>query len=121
MTHMLETEQTKQQRQVLFEQECYAQRKAWLKERGGSSQNAELLPKDSDKPTPSRIARDLEKFAHARTVAEQDTRCQAALKAFKGAWLKETERVAGLHKALALYPKSFHQKFTGGILGGIRR
>ena len=43
MTRMLEMEQAKQQRQVLFEQERYAQRKAWLKERGVSSQNAELL------------------------------------------------------------------------------
>ena len=92
MTHMLETEQAKQQRQVLFEQERYAQRKAWLKERGVSSQNAELLPKDSDEPTPSPIARDLERFARARTVAEQDTRRQAARKAFEGAWLKETEK-----------------------------
>ena len=91
MTHMLETEQAKQQRQVLFEQERYAQRKAWLKERGVSSQNAELLPKDSDEPTPSPIARDLERFARARTVAEQDTRRQAARNAFEGAWLKETE------------------------------
>ena len=92
MIHMLETEQAKQQRQVLFEQERYAQRKAWLKERGVSGQNAELLPKDSDEPTPSSIARDLERFARAPTVAEQDTRRQAARKAFEGAWLKETEK-----------------------------
>ena len=92
MTHMLETEQAKQQRRVLFEQERYAQRKAWLEERGVSSRNAELLPKDSDEQTPSPIARDLERFARARTVAEQDTRCQAARKAFEGAWLKETEK-----------------------------
>lgn len=57
-----------------------------------SSQNAELLPEDSNEPTPSPIARDLERFACARTVAKQDTRCQAAQKAFEGAWLKETEK-----------------------------
>ena len=90
MTHMLETEQAKQQRRVLFEQERYAQRKAWWKDKGVSSQNAELLPEDSNEPTPSPIARDLERFA--RTVAEQDTRRQAAVKAFQGAWLKETEK-----------------------------
>ena len=56
------------------------------------SQNAKLVPKDSDEPTPSPIARDLERFAGARTVAEQDTRCQASRKAFEGAWLKETEK-----------------------------
>ena len=92
MTHLLETEQAKQQRRVLFEQERYAQRKAWLKEKGVSSQNAELLPEDCNEPTPSPIARDLERFARARTVAEQDTRRQAAVKAFQGAWLKETEK-----------------------------
>ena len=92
MTHMLETEQAKQQRRVHFEQERYAQRKAWLKDKGVSSQNAELLPKESDEPTPSPIARDLERFAHAQTVAEQDARRQAARKAFEGAWLKETEK-----------------------------
>ena len=84
MTHMLETEQAKQQRLVLFEQERYAQRKAWLKDKGMSSQNAELLPQDSDEPTPSPITRDLERFARARTVAEQDTRRQASRKAFEG-------------------------------------
>ena len=52
MTHMLETEQSKQQRPVLFEQERYVHRKAWLKERGVFSQNAEHLPEDSDEPTP---------------------------------------------------------------------
>ena len=69
MTHMLETEQAKQQRRVLFEKDRYAQRKAWLKDKGVSSQNAELLPVESDETTPSPMARDLEKFAHARTVA----------------------------------------------------
>ena len=92
MTHMLETEQAKQQRRVLFEKERYAQRKAWLKDKGVSSQNAELLPVESDEPTPSPIARDLERFAHARAVAEQDARRQAARKVFEGAWLKETEK-----------------------------
>ena len=92
ITHMLETEQAKQQRRVLFEQERYAQRKAWLKDRGVSSQNAELLPKESDEPTPSPIARDLERFTRAQAVAEQETRRQAARKAFEGAWLKETEK-----------------------------
>ena len=57
MTHMLETEQAKQQRRVLFEQEHYTQQKAWLKDKGVSSQNAELLLKVSNKPTPSPIAR----------------------------------------------------------------
>ena len=89
---MLETEQAKQQRRVQFEQERYAQRKAWLKDKGVSSQNAELLPEQSDEPTPSPIARDLERFARAQTVAEQDARRQAARKAFEGAWLKETEK-----------------------------
>jgi len=88
---MLDTEQEKQQRQVLFEQERYTQRKAWLKDRGVSSQNAELLPKESDEPTPSPITRDLKRFTCAQTVAE-DTHCQAARKAFEGAWLKETEK-----------------------------
>ena len=89
---MLETEQAKQQRRVLFEQERYAQCKARLKDRGVSSQNAELLPEESDEPTPSPIARDLERFTRTRTVAEQDARRQAARKAFEGAWLKETEK-----------------------------
>jgi len=92
ITHMLETEQAKQQRRVLFEQERYAQRKAWLKDKGVSSQNAELLPEESDEPTPSPIARDLERFTRARTEAEQDTRRQSARKAFEGAWLKEMEK-----------------------------
>ena len=65
VTHMLETEQAKQQRQVLFEQECYTQQKAWLKEKGVSNQNAELPPEDSHEPTPSPIARDLKRFACA--------------------------------------------------------
>ena len=92
MTHMLETEQAKQQSRVLFEQERYAQRKAWLKDRGVSSQNAELLPEESDEATPSPIARDLERFERARTVAEQDARRQAARKAFEGAWLQKKEK-----------------------------
>ena len=91
ITQMLETEQAKQQRQVLFERERFAQRKAWLKDRGVSSQNAELLPEESDEPMPSPIARDLKRFTCAQTVAEQDTHCQAARKAFEGVWLKETE------------------------------
>ena len=86
---MLETEQAKQQRRVLFEQERYAQRKTWLKNKGVSSQNAELLPEDSNEPAPSR---DLERFARAQTVAEQDTRRQAPRKVFQGAWLKEMEK-----------------------------
>ena len=84
MTHMLETDQAKQQRRVLFEQERCAQRRTWLKDKGVSSQNAEPLPQDSDEPTPSPIKGDLERFARARTVAEQDTRRQAPRKAFEG-------------------------------------
>ena len=59
MTHMLETKQTKQQKRVLCEQERCAQGKAWLKDKGVCSQNAELRPKDSEESTPSPIARDL--------------------------------------------------------------
>ena len=72
ITHILEMEQPKQIRQVLFEEDRYTQRKAWLKDKSMSSQNTELLPEESDKPMPSLIGRDLKRFTCARMVAKQD-------------------------------------------------
>ena len=122
ITHMLETEQAKQQRRVLFEQERYAQRKAWLKDKGMSSMNAELLSEESDEPTPSPIVRDHERFTRARTVAEQDMHCQAARESLRGCVAQgDGKRVVGLCKALALYPTSPDEKFIGGIPRSIGR
>ena len=67
-----------------------------------SSQNAELLPEVSEEPTPSPIVRDLERFSPTRTVAE------ASPSSLEGRVANgDGKRVAGLHKALALYPTSF--------------
>ena len=70
MTHMLKTEQAKQPRRVLFKQEHYAQRKVWLKDKE-FSQNAELLTKESDEPTPSR---EISKCLHALDRLPNKTR-----------------------------------------------
>ena len=70
-----------------------------------SSQNAELLREVSEEPTPSPTARDLEWFSRTRTVAEAspsslESLCGRVAKGDSG------KRVAGLRKALALYPTS---------------
>ncbi|KAJ7363623.1 hypothetical protein OS493_009785 [Desmophyllum pertusum] len=80
-----------QHRKDQFHQEQRENRVVRLKERGVSSQNAELLLPDPDQPTPSPIVRDLTRHANAQMAVEQDARREAARKAFDGTWLRATE------------------------------
>lgn len=66
-------------------------RKSFLRERGVSSEVAELLPEDPDAAMPSQIQRQLQEYCHEREARQEQERREKARRAFEGTWLRATE------------------------------
>ena len=90
--HMIQAERTKRGRAEKLRREQHEQRKILLRNRGVSTQNAELVSSDPEEPIPSPVARDLEHHRQAQKAAQEQERREAASKAFEGAWLRATEK-----------------------------
>ena len=83
--HMIQAERTKRSRAEKLRREQHEQRKILLRNRGVSTQNAELVSSDPEEPIPSPVARDLEHHQQAQKAAQEQARREAASKAFEGA------------------------------------
>ena len=92
LAQMLRTEEHKKREEERSRAELRRKREDFLRSRGVSNANLSLLPDDLDDPTPSPIARDLERYDQARVAAEEQARREAAREAFQGTWLRSTEK-----------------------------
>ena len=92
LAQMLRTEEHKKREEERSRAERRRKREDFLRSRGVSNANLSLLPDDLDDPTPSPIARDLERYDQARVGAEEQARREAAREAFQGTWLRSTEK-----------------------------
>ena len=92
LAQMLRTEEHKKKEEERSRAERRRKREDFLRSRGVSNANLSLLPEDLDDPTPSPIARDLERYDQARVAAEEQARREAAREAFQGTWLRSTEK-----------------------------
>ena len=92
LAQMLRTEEHKKREEERSRAERRRKREDFLRSRGVSNANLSLLPDDLDDPTPSPIARDLERYDQARVAAEEHARREAAREAFQGTWLRSTEK-----------------------------
>ena len=92
LAQMLRTEEHKKREEERSRAERRRKREDFLRSRGVSNANLSLLPDDLDDPTPSPIARDLERYDQARVAAEEQARREAAREAFQGTWLRSTEK-----------------------------
>ena len=90
--HMIQAERTKRSRAEKLRREQHERRKILLRNRGVSTQNAELVSSDPEEPIPSPVTRDLEHHRQAQKAAQEQARREAASKAFEGAWLQATEK-----------------------------
>ena len=82
LAQMLRTEEHKKREEERSRAERRRHREDFLRSRGVSN----------DDPTPSPIARDLERYDQARVAAQERARREAAREAFQGAWLRFTEK-----------------------------
>jgi len=89
---MLRTEEHKKREEERSRAERRRQREDFLRSRGVSNANLSFLPDDLDDPTPSPIARDLERYDQARVAAQEQARRETAREAFQGTWLRSTEK-----------------------------
>ena len=92
LAQMLRTEEHKKREEERSRAERRRKREDFLRSRGVSNANLSLLPDDLDDPTPSPIARDLQRYDQARVAAEEQARREAAREAFQGTWLRSTEK-----------------------------
>ena len=92
VTHMLQAEKTKRNRADEVRKEQREGLKCRLRNRGVSTQNLELVSSDPEEPLPGPVARDLERYDQRQMEAREQSRREAARKAFEGAWLLVTER-----------------------------
>ena len=83
---------TKRSRAEKLRREQHERRKILLRNRGVSTQNAELVSSDPEEPIPSPVTRDLEHHRQAQNAAQDQARREAASKASEGAWLQATEK-----------------------------
>ena len=89
---MLRTEEHKKREEERSRAERRRQMEDFLRSRGVSNANLSLLADDLDDPTPSPIARDLERDDQARVAAQEQARREDAREAFQVTWLRSTEK-----------------------------
>ena len=77
-------------------------RKAALREKGVSTQSAELLPTNPDSAMPSAIQRELQRRHDDQKVHQEQERRETARAAFEGQWLRSTEKE--LHDCVKFIP-----------------
>ena len=77
--HMIQAERTKRSRAEKLRREQHEQRKILLRNRGVSTQNAELVSSDPEDRIPSPVARDLEHHRQAQKAAQEQARPEKLL------------------------------------------
>ena len=92
LKHMLGEEERKRFEIRERAKKRHEARKAALREKGVSSQSAELLPTNPDSATPSPIQRELQRYIDDRNARQEQERRDKARRAFEGRWLRETEK-----------------------------
>ncbi|KAJ7394853.1 hypothetical protein OS493_000688 [Desmophyllum pertusum] len=91
VSHILQAESSKKHQADQMRQKQHKQRKAWLKEKGVSTQNVELLPSDPEERIPTVVARDLRRYEETQMAARKEARQEVARNAFDGTWIRATE------------------------------
>ena len=110
---MLRVEEKKRSVRENFDKQQHLQRKATLREKGVSTQNAELLPRDAREATPTPILRDLEKHQEVQKALQEEQLSKKARKAFEDAWLQETEKA--LHDCVESVQSSLDANTTASM------
>lgn len=89
--HMLKEQERKLTGRKNFAEEQHQLRKESLRERGVSTQTADLLPMEQDTVMPTPILAELQDHCDRQRAQEERDRRKNALEAFQGAWLRQTE------------------------------
>ena len=92
LKHMLREEERKRFELRDRAKKQHQARKAALREKGVSTQSAELLSTNPDSAMPSAIQRELQRYQDDLRVRQEQERREAAHKAFEGQWLRSTEK-----------------------------
>lgn len=82
---MIQAERTKRSRVEEARKEQHKRLKCQLRNRGVSTQNLELVSSDPEQPLPSQVESDLERYEQRQMEAREQSRHEAARKAFEGA------------------------------------
>ena len=90
--HMLQEQEQRRTSRKNFAEKQHQLRKASLRERGVSTQTADLLPMDPDSTLPTPIQRGLQEYREEERFREEQQRRETARKAFEGAWIRATEQ-----------------------------
>ena len=92
LKHMLCEEERKQSQWHNFAKKQHQSRTAALREKGVSTQSAELLPTNPDSAIPTQLEDELA-ILHQKAIEEkQELEKRKARDAFEGRWLRETEK-----------------------------
>ena len=89
--HMLQEQEQRRTSRKNFAEKQHQLRKASLRERGVSTQTADLLPMDPDVVMPTPIVMELQSHCDQQRAQEERDRRENARQAFEGTWLRNTE------------------------------
>lgn len=89
--HMLQEQEQQRASRKNFAEKQHQLRKTSLRERGVSTQTADLLPSDPDVVMPTPILMELQSHCDQQRAQEERDRRENARQAFEGAWLRNTE------------------------------
>lgn len=88
---ILHTRVREKEEQNRRKHELHEARRSFLRERGVSSEIAELLPEDPDAAMPSQIQRQLQEHCDEQEAHQEQERREKARRAFEGTWIRATE------------------------------
>ena len=92
LKHMLCEEERKQSQWHNFAKKQHQSRTAALREKGVSTQSAELLPTNPDSAIPTQLEDELAILHQKAIEKNQELEKRKARDAFEGRWLRETEK-----------------------------
>lgn len=92
LKHMLCEEERKQSQRRNFAKKQHQSRIAALREKGVSTQSAELLPTNPDSVIPTQLEDELAMLRQKAFEEEKELKNRKARDAFEGRWLRETEK-----------------------------
>jgi len=92
ISSILQTRVREKEEQIAREQQLHQLRRDSLVARGVPREHADLLPRNSSDPLPTQLKDDLATLRQKAIDEEKETRKRKAKEAFKGRWLRETEK-----------------------------
>ena len=92
ISHLLETQMQLEKEKKDREEYWYSKMKKALISKGVSPENAELLPRNEQEPTPTAITEELSLIQHGIIEAEKETRKEKAKEAYENVWVINTEK-----------------------------